>query len=136
MSRDTVLIVDDAADRPAYADAFARAGWRVLEANTGESAVEIALAERPVAIIAAYPVPVGNTRTTVERTLRDRSPDYRPMLVAHTSWAWERVRRQALADGYQLFVEKPAEPEDLREAVEDLVSASSLPPALEVQAAG
>lgn len=127
MSRDTILIVDEADDRGTYADVFTRAGWRVLEAGTGEAAVDIALAERPVAIVAAYPVPVGQTRTTVERTLRERAPDYQPMLVAHTSWAWERVRRQALADGYRLFVEKPAAPEDLREAVEDLVSAAMEP---------
>ncbi len=115
-----LLLDDDVESRDRYAAYFEGEGFRVLRASGGEEALALIGADRPDAIVSAYPIPLRDGRT-VCAAVRGSFPGYRPAIVAHTTWTWPRTREHAIAEGCDLFLEKPTAPEALHDALAGLL---------------
>lgn len=105
---DTILIVDDEdAIRSALKTFLSRLGYRVLEANTGESALNLAEAEDPDLILLDVVLdesdPDQMSGIEVCRQLRQR-PRFVPiiMLTSYPEWQVESLGQGAIA-----FITKP-----------------------------
>lgn len=118
MSVNTVLVVDDDdATRDVYATMLRHRGYRVLEAEDGRAAVEVARAERPGVIVLDLAMPRTDGWTATEILRRDRATRRTP-IVACTVHEVEAEVADALWDGY---LRKPCEPRAVVRAVEGVL---------------
>jgi DNA-binding response OmpR family regulator len=100
------VVEDEDSIRELYAAELAAAGFMVLEAPDGASAIEKALQFAPHAIVLDLVLP-GIDGFKVARRLRgdDRTQD--SAIVALTALAAERFEAMALAAGCDTFLRKP-----------------------------
>lgn len=113
----TIMVVDDYdAMRQATLLALKKLGHRVVEASSGEEAVEVAQAELPDLIIMDLSMPQLDGFGAIHRIrrllgLRDVS------VIAFSAHTAEEVREDALAAGCREFLPKPVDLEVLQAAV-------------------
>src|SRR5215207_5170977 len=114
----TIMVVDDYAEiREVTCLALKQLGYRVVEAASGEEAVELAQAELPDLIIMYLSMPHLDGFAAIQRIrrllgLRDVS------IIAFSAHTAPEVRNDALAAGFCDFLPKPASLQLLKAAVE------------------
>jgi two-component system cell cycle response regulator DivK len=102
-----VLIVDDNEMNLKLArDVLRHAGFRTLEAATGEEAVALAAAHRPDVIMLDIRLPDLDGTEVVAR-LKELEATASIPVVALTSLAMKGDRERLLADGFDGYLEKP-----------------------------
>lgn len=117
----TLLIVDDDAEiRFLVKAVLDRAGYNVLEAGDGETAIEIAETDQPDLILLDLSMP-GRDGIEVATEIRSRKGSG-PLLVALSARHQPSDRERALAAGCDLFLSKPCPPSRLRQTVADLLA--------------
>lgn len=119
MKLGTALVADDSrVFRTFAAEVIRELGVDVKEAATGRDALDIALAERPQLLVLDALMPLLSGFDVIAK-LREKSPDYRPVVfivtAVYKSRRWELEARQQYQ--VQEYLEKPLEPEDLTAAV-------------------
>ena len=113
MAAPLVLIVDDNVDaREMYALYLEHAGFRLVEAEDGETAVEVARRDRPAVILMDVTMPKmdGWQAAQLLKTAKETKDIPLIMLTAH---AFEEHRRRAADVGADVFLAKPVLPDAL-----------------------
>lgn len=114
----TVMVVDDYDSvRAMTRQALETFGYRVVEAASGEEAVEAALAEAPDLILLDLSMPKMDGFATIHRLRRLLGLREVPVIAVSGHTAKE-VRDDALAAGCREFITKPVKLDSLRSAVE------------------
>ena len=117
-----VLIVDDSGlARRSTRRALEGAGYEVIEADDGLSALERYFVERPTVVLLDL-VMKGMYGLEVLTKLREMDPDARVIVVSAD--VQTSSREMSSARGAAGFLTKPARPEDIVAAVRDLLGAA------------
>jgi CheY-like chemotaxis protein len=122
-----VLVVEDNPDGAETLAAFLRLiGHAARVAPDGPAGLAMAQAEAPDAVL----LDIGLPRIDgfeVARRLRSLGLPRRPLLIAVTGYGTEEDRRRGREAGIDLHLLKPADPEELAEALERHARASAQP---------
>ena len=114
-----VLIVDDSKFmRMLLGDLLSRNGFEILEAESGEEAVKVYLAERPDLVTLDILMPGRDGIETVQ-DLRAQDPDARVVMV--TALGMEDYIQRALEAGADGFILKPFSPERVLETLREVM---------------
>ena len=109
----TVLIVEDQADtREMLRLVLELEGYRVLAADDGLQAIELATARRPAIALIDIGLP-GVDGYEVARRLRAGSDGKSIHLIALTGYGSDEDRRRSLESGFDVHLVKPIEPAEL-----------------------
>jgi CheY-like chemotaxis protein len=108
-----VLVIEDN-EKNRYLIAFLlkKAGCTVIEAETGEAGVDLAVKERPDLILMDIQLP-GMDGYEATRRIRASSEAGRIPIVALTSYAMAGDREKSLAAGCSGYIEKPINPDTI-----------------------
>ncbi|HAC80468.1 MAG TPA: hypothetical protein DCG06_09245 [Deltaproteobacteria bacterium] len=118
----TVLVVDDDSEiRHLVKGVLDRAGYDVLEACDGRSAVEIAGADRPDLVLLDMSMPERDG-LWVASEIRSRNGADSPVMVALSARHQPSDRERALEAGCSLFLSKPCPPSRLRDTIKTLLA--------------
>jgi CheY-like chemotaxis protein len=112
MSR-TILVVEDTADtRELMRIVLEFEGYQVLEAGDGLEAIEVALSERPDAILMDMSLPVIDGCQATRRIRQQPELASVPIIActAYNRWEW---RGKAILAGCTDFMTKPLDPQNL-----------------------
>ena len=113
----TVLAVDDNdVNLRLFTKILARAGYRVLEARTGEECLVLARQEHPQLILMDVKLP-GMNGVEVTRKMKAEPGLAGIPVVVVTAYAMEEDRTRALEAGCAEFMTKPFHVQDLVETV-------------------
>jgi CheY-like chemotaxis protein len=116
-ARPLVLLVDDNPDnREMYSEYFVSAGYRVLEASDGATAIALARKRRPTAIVMDLSMPGIDGWEATRRLKAAAETRAIPILIV-SAHAEEEPKARARAAGCDLFVAKPCLPSDLADHV-------------------
>lgn len=115
----TVLICEDEAPLRELVRLSLGSHYRFLEARDGRTALELVRKHRPDVVVLDVMLP-GVSGLEVLRAVRS-DPELRGTRVVAIS-AWVHLEGEALAAGADSFVGKPFDPQELRSAVENLLS--------------
>jgi DNA-binding response OmpR family regulator len=127
MAEATVLVVDDDAGFRAYVRAALEGErYRVLEAGSGSEAVEVALRERPDAILLDWRMP-GQSGIAACRALRAEPALSGVRIAMITGLDDERDRTLARHAGADAFLVKDPDPDALARQVRRLLAADGTP---------
>jgi DNA-binding response OmpR family regulator len=119
----TVLVIDDEAPIRLLCRVNLEAeGTAVLEAENGQEGLEIAMRERPDAILLDVMMPGLDGWTVAERLLQDERTQRIPIIFL-TARADIRDRARGLGAGGLDYITKPFNPVELAALVEDVVDA-------------
>jgi len=121
-SRDlVVLVVEDVDDtREVMRLALEERGYRVLEAENGEHAIEVALAEHPDVILMDLSLPVLDGLEATAR-LRQHKEFGNTPIIAVTAHQETDLRADAQASGFTAYVTKPIDFDWLKELMSGLL---------------
>jgi PAS domain S-box-containing protein len=110
----SILVLDDTQDaRDLLSTVLGYAGYRVLQATTGETALDIARSERPELIITDIVMPGMNGYEFVRELRSDPAVGNTPVIFSTASYAEGETRQLADACGVSHFLVKPCEPETI-----------------------
>ncbi len=118
-----VLIVEDDCDlRSLHTATMRQYGAEAKDAASVAEAIDILLAFRPHVIISDLGMPVEDGFVLIRR-IRELAPDQggTTPAVAVTAYSGSSDRVRALAAGYQRYMSKPFDPEELVAVVASLV---------------
>ena len=119
----TILVVDDDREvREVVLAVLEGAGYRVIEADTGEEAITIARRERPDLIIMDMMMPGMNGLDATQEIRQDQALCRTP-IVAVSAYGVNEYRRLALDAGCDEYVSTPFEPNALAEIIASLLAA-------------
>jgi two-component system phosphate regulon response regulator PhoB len=125
MAEATVLVVDDDAGFRAYVKAALEpASYRVIEGTSGPDAVDVALRERPDAILLDWRMP-GQSGITACRNLRAQESLAGVRIAMITGLDDERDRTLARHAGADAFLIKDGDPDMLARQVRRLLEAGT-----------
>jgi two-component system phosphate regulon response regulator PhoB len=125
MAEATVLVVDDDAGFRAYVKAALEpASYRVIEGTSGPDAVDVALRERPDAILLDWRMP-GQSGITACRNLRAETTLAGVRIAMITGLDDERDRTLARHAGADAFLIKDGDPDMLARQVRRLLDAGT-----------
>jgi PAS domain S-box-containing protein len=119
--RATILFVDDdAVNRRVWSLLLDDAGYRVLEAGTGQAAIEMA-SHRPDLIVLDVNLPDMNGFEVCRRLRAD--PGLRSVSIVHLSAVFvdSRDRSEGLEGGADAYLVKPVDPRELKATVRALL---------------
>jgi two-component system, cell cycle response regulator DivK len=120
--RPLVLVVDDNPDnREMYMEYLCFAGFRVVGAENGQSAVELARKRRPSVILMDLSLP-GMDGWEATRILKSDPRTRGIHIVAVTGHAEPACHARAMLVGCDLFVAKPSLPEEIAAYVRDILA--------------
>lgn len=120
-----VLIVDDSKFmRMLLGDILSRHGFEVLEAESGEEALQVYLREHPDLVTLDILMPGRDGIETVQ-DLRARDPEARIVMV--TALGMEDYIQRALEAGARGFILKPFSPDRVLETLQEVLD-RPLPP--------
>ncbi len=106
MTGPTILVVEDnALNLKLVRDVLSHAGYRVVEATSGEDGVRVAGEEHPDLVLMDLQLP-GIDGSEALRRLRTSDRPSVPV-VAVTAFAMPEDRERALRDGFDAYLEKP-----------------------------
>jgi diguanylate cyclase (GGDEF)-like protein len=115
----TILIVDThPADRLPYTTLLGSLGYRVLEASDGSEALELARAELPDLVITDIIMPNIDGFTLTRRLHAEPLLASVPVIFQTVHYLEAEVRKLATASGIQHILGKPAEPQQILQAVQ------------------
>jgi CheY-like chemotaxis protein len=118
-SRKTILICDDEPTLRELVRASLDGGYRFAEASDGLVAIELARELEPDVVILDLMLPrVGGLEVLAELRADEKLRRV-PVLVIT---AWNETREDVLAAGAADFVAKPFDPDELKAAIEKLLS--------------
>ena len=115
-----ILAVEDNADNMSTLRAMLKDRCVLLEAEDGEEGLNMALSQRPSLILLDLSLPKLDGFTVLGR-LKEKEATRAIPVIALTAHAMKSDRERALASGFDGFVVKPIEMEELLEAVEKRV---------------
>lgn len=119
------MIVEDNPDNlEIYATALRHDGYEVLEATTGEQALELAGDRRLDAVVLDMAIPGVDGWTVAERLKTGEETRDLP-IIAVTAHALPEDRERAMRVGCDTYLSKPVRPRRVREEVDRFVRASS-----------
>jgi CheY-like chemotaxis protein len=119
----TVMIVDDTDDiRDVLRLQLAMFGYRVMEAASGQEAIQMILREVPQLILMDVNMP-GLDGIDATRLIRERMRNSTIIIIAFTALNDVEVRRRALAAGCNDYVQKPLESAQLSSLLSRYLSA-------------
>jgi two-component system cell cycle response regulator DivK len=122
-----VLLVDDFEDaRLMYGQYLSRSGYRVLEAATGEEALELAFRDLPDIILLDMLLP-GVDGWEVTRRLKGAQQTRDIPIIALSALALDSERNRSEHAGCDLFLAKPCPPADLAAAIARMLNGRSAP---------
>ncbi len=127
MTRDLVLIVDDMPDtRRLMRRLLERDGLRVIEAATGEEALRLIGAHRPMLVVLDLRLP-GISGFDVARNVRRHADQdvARTLLLACSASVQDQVRQEALAAGCDDFEGKPFDVTEFAGRIRELIASRS-----------
>ncbi len=114
-----VLIVDDSKFmRMLLADLLTRSGFEVIEAESGEEAINVYLEERPDLVTLDILMP-GRDGIETLQDLRAQAPEVRVVMV--TALGMEDYIKRALDAGADGFILKPFSPEKVLETLQEVL---------------
>ena len=117
----TILLVEDFDDTRLMMKMWlVKNGYRVIEAETGEEAIELAQQERPDLILMDVMMPGMNGLDATQRIRQDRALRRTP-IVAVSAYGAEEYRSLALEAGCNEYVSTPFEPQKLADLIKDLL---------------
>lgn len=123
-----ILIVEDHDDtRDIYRTIFEVGGHEVLEAEDGESGLELALAHEPDLVILDLGLPGMDGWTVLERLRRDEGPRPARVLIV-TAHGDQQTRQRIVRTTSDGLLVKPVEPRTLLEAAEKCLNESGVWP--------
>jgi CheY-like chemotaxis protein len=128
----TILLVEDFDDTRLMMKLWLlRNGYRVIEAENGEEAIQLAGRELPDLIIMDMMMPGMNGLDATQR-IREYQALRRTPIVAVSAYGAGEYRSLALEAGCNEYISTPFEPEELAELIKSLITAreSSVPNAL------
>jgi PAS domain S-box-containing protein len=121
----SILVVDDRApDRELLATVLGHARHTVLEAESGELALELARSHQPDLIIADILMPDMDGYELVRKLRNDPVTADIPVIFHTATYLLEEVRRLAGACGVSRILVKPCEPEEIVGAVREALSSA------------
>lgn len=124
----TILIVDsNPADRRSYITLLGNFGHRLLEADDGVQALELALAELPDLIITDVLMPNMDGFTLARRLRAEPLLMGIPVIFQTASYDVSEIHRLARASGIQHILRKPAEPQEILRAVNESLKQPTQP---------
>lgn len=115
-----LLAEDDEAMRSLLFDEFFDMGFRIIEATSGDQALQYVLANKPDVILTDLRMPQGGIEY-VSR-LRSSAPDV--PIVVMTAYGDSRTKPAAFALGVAAYFDKPVRISDLKVKVEELLNAA------------
>jgi two-component system, cell cycle response regulator DivK len=121
-SRGRILLVEDTADlRSLLRLALEGEGYEILEAADGITAVEVALSERPDAIIMDMSLPRLGGDQAAKLIRREPALSRVPVIActALNRWEW---RGKSIVAGCDAFVTKPIDFDQLRQVLAQLLA--------------
>jgi DNA-binding response OmpR family regulator len=122
---DSILVVDDDAPlRALVCSLLESAGYRALEATTGEEALQLTTREQPRLVVLDVVLP-GISGYQVCRSLRDRFGDGLPIIFVSGVRTHSLDRVAGLLLGADEYLEKPFAPDELLIRVARLVRRSA-----------
>jgi CheY-like chemotaxis protein len=122
LPQQTILLVEDFDDTRLMMKLWLlKKGYRVIEAENGEQAIEIAQRHHPDLIIMDMMMPgVGGLDAT--RQIREDQALREIPIVAVSAYGANEYRARALAAGCTEYVSTPFEPDELSELIERLLT--------------
>lgn len=122
MSKDVkILIVEDnPVNLELFTDILSMTEYRYLSATNGESAIEIALKERPELILMDIQLP-GMDGIAVTKTLRSHQETKGAKIVALTAHAMKGDRELFISEGFDGYISKPIVVKDFLKEIERYV---------------
>jgi CheY-like chemotaxis protein len=115
----TVLICDDEPSLRELIRISLDGPYRFVEAEDGESSLEIARRERPDIVILDMMMPRGNGLEVLNALRQEPELADTPVIVLTAQPA---IREQALQEGADIVMVKPFEPEQITAAVEGVLA--------------
>jgi diguanylate cyclase (GGDEF)-like protein len=116
----TLLIVDtNPTDRRVYTTLLGNYGHRLLEANDGVQALEVARAELPDLVISEILMPHMDGFTLVRRLRAEPLLAGVPVIFQSANYFEAEVQRLARASGVKYILSKPADPQEILRAVNE-----------------
>ena len=120
-SQPTILLVEDFDDTRLMMKLWLiRRGYRVIEAESGEEAVQLAQQARPDLILMDMMMPGLNGLDATQR-IREHQALRETPIVAVSAYGADEYRAIALAAGCNEYVSTPFEPNELADLIERLV---------------
>ena len=117
----TVLVAEDSRDtRIMLKRAFELKGYRVLEAEDGKQALEIAKKQRPSLIVIDLNMPVLDGLETVKKFRKQEANGDHVPIVAITAYDVYGMEEAALETGCNTYLSKPLDLEELDRALKGL----------------
>jgi diguanylate cyclase (GGDEF)-like protein len=124
----TILIVDsNPADRRTYITLLGNFGHRLLEADDGIQALELARAELPDLIITDVLMPNMDGFTLARRLRAEPLLMGVPVIFQTANYDVSEIHRLARASGIQHILRKPAEPQEILRAVNESLKQPTQP---------
>lgn len=121
MAGELILIVEDnEKNRKLVRDVLSFKGYEILEAETGEDGVRLALERRPRLILMDIQLP-GIDGIEALRRIRAQEDTRGIPIVAVTASAMDRDRQQIMAAGFDGYQSKPLNVKDFMAAVEAIL---------------
>jgi CheY-like chemotaxis protein len=118
----TILVVEDFDDtRLMMRMWLARNGYRVIEAETGEEAIDVAKRELPDLIIMDMMMPGMNGLDATQR-IREYQALRQTPIVAVSAYGANEYRSLAIEAGCNEYVSTPFDPNELAELIRDLIT--------------
>lgn len=119
---DLILLVNDIPDhRDSYAAALRARGYRVVQAQTGDSALGLAAADLPQCIVIDLRLPDMTGWELCRRVKADRAVAAVPVVVLAADVSRESARA-SLEVGCNAWLARPSAPDDLVRAVEHVLA--------------
>ena len=114
----SILLLDDRQDdRYLLSTVLGHAGYTVLEASTGQTALDLARSERPDLIISDILMPAMNGYEFVRELRGDPVVGDTPVVFSTATYAENEARQLADACGVSHYLIKPCEPEAIMRVV-------------------
>ena len=121
MAGELILIVEDnEKNRKLVRDVLSFKGYEILEAETGEEGVRLALERRPRLILMDIQLP-GIDGIEALRRIRAEEETRGIPIVAVTASAMDRDRQQIMAAGFDGYQSKPLNVKEFMAAVEAIL---------------
>jgi CheY-like chemotaxis protein len=118
----TILLVEDFDDTRLMMKLWlVKNGYRVLEAETGQEAINVAQRERPDLIIMDVMMPGMNGLDATQR-IREYQALRRTPIVAVSAYGADEYRSIAIEAGCNEYVSTPFEPSSLAELIKSLIA--------------
>ena len=119
----TILLVEDFDDTRLMMKMWlVKNGYRVVEAETGEEAINIAQRELPDLILMDVMMPGMNGLDATQR-IRQYQALRRTPIIAVSAYGADEYRSMAIESGCNEYVSTPFEPSALAELIENLIAA-------------